>query len=103
VAYVYTGQPPLLVARPLVDNRVPLTCCPTPRWGRRATRYSVKDPGLPSHTLDPGLPPRPWTRPWPAKSTRVRPKKDQEFSQDDNTDTHVDPEPQITTASTLVR
>jgi hypothetical protein len=45
VACVYTGQPPLLVARPLVDNRVPLTCCPTPRWGRRATRYSVMDSG----------------------------------------------------------
>jgi hypothetical protein len=42
VACVYTGQPPLLVARPLVDNRLPLTCCPTPCWGRRATRYSVK-------------------------------------------------------------
>jgi hypothetical protein len=42
----YTGQPPLLVARPrpLVDNRVPLTCCPTPCWGRRATSYSVTPP-----------------------------------------------------------
>jgi hypothetical protein len=35
VARAYAGQPPLPAARPLVDNRVPLTCCPTPCWGRR--------------------------------------------------------------------
>jgi hypothetical protein len=62
---------------------------------RGASRADPRRPGV-------GLVPRPQALHMPAAANGGE-GKGSRVSQDDNNDTHVDPEPQITTASILIR